>query len=108
MSMNSLAETVERLKEEGYTEDFRAEEGRLVATGTGEEFAPSEFRVDDIYRFEGATDPSDMSILFVMTTRDESVKGTWSTAFGAAMGRDAAMVVRNLDGPRRNGTHGES
>lgn len=108
MSMSSLAETVERLKEEGYTEDFRAEEGRLIATGSGEDFTPADFRVDDIYRFEGATDPSDMSILFVMATHDDRVKGTWSTPFGAAMGRDAAMVVRNLEDPERNGKNGTS
>ena len=49
-----------------------------------------------------------MSILFVMATHDDRVKGTWSTPFGAAMGRDAAMVVRNLEDPERNGKNGTS
>ena len=82
MTMKTLADTVESLRREGYTESFKARSGRLVAQESGKSFKPSDFRVDDIYRFEGETDPSDMSILFALTTRDGEVQGTWADPIG--------------------------
>ena len=97
MSMRTLADTMKELQERGYTESFRAQNARLVATRAGQAFSPDQVKVDEIYRFEGDADPSDMSILFALSVPEAGIRGTWSSAFGKDMGADAARVVRDLD-----------
>ena len=96
MSMKTLAETVEELQHKGYTHPLVAKGGKLVAPAADVAFDPETLCVDEIHRFEGATDPGDMSILFAISTPDQGIKGTWSSPFGAAASPEAAEVLRAL------------
>lgn len=103
MTMKTLAETLESLRHEGFTESFQVRPGRLVGQQSNKGFRPSELKVEAIYRFEGETDPSDMSILFALSSHDGDVQGTWAAPFGSAMGPDAASVARDLGTPHDHG-----
>ena len=67
--------------EKGFTDQFQATEEGLKSVDTGRVYAPSEIKVHDFFRFEGISDPDDMSILYVIETADGQ-KGTLIDAYG--------------------------
>jgi len=79
----SLVNVENKLTKDGFTEDFTVVEGRLQTfrTDTQKSYGPEEVTIVDFYRFEGESNPDDMSILYAIVCND-GVKGTISTAFG--------------------------
>lgn len=78
---NTLSEAVELLKKRGYSHNFRVnQEGELIETGE-ESFEPSQVKLIEFHRFEGTSDPGDMSIVYVLETHS-GVKGTVVDSFG--------------------------
>jgi hypothetical protein len=84
------------LKKHGYKVDFVIEEEGLRCTENDATrlYKPEEVRIVNFYRFEGESDPADMSILYVIETVD-GLKGTLSDAFGTYAGRRLSdFIVR--------------
>lgn len=79
--MKTLTLCLNKLMKEGYTEDFKATNKGLLSLKSEKEYAPEEIMVVNFYRFEGASDPADNSILYAIETKD-GVKGTLVDAFG--------------------------
>ncbi len=79
--MKTLTLCLNRLIKDGYTEDFKATARGLMSLKTEKVYTPEQIKVVDFYRFEGASDPADNSILYAIETQDE-VKGTLVDAFG--------------------------
>lgn len=79
--MKSLATCLNRMINDGYTEDFKVSETGLEALQQNKEYAPDEIEVVNFFRFEGASDPDDNAILYVIETND-GVKGTLIDAYG--------------------------
>ena len=77
----TLSEAVQHLQQRGYTVDFLInEEGELVENDHSK-FSPSDVRLNEFHRFEGTSDPADMSIVYALETRS-GVKGTVIDSFG--------------------------
>ena len=79
--MKSLSACLNKLMLDGYTEDFKAGERGLLSLQHEKIYEPSQVQVNDFYRFEGASDPADNSILYAIET-DDGVKGTLVDAYG--------------------------
>ena len=77
----SLINVENRLNKDGFTADFKVTEGRLCIMGTNKTYDAEDVRIVDFYRFEGESDPDDMSILYALETND-GVKGTISNSYG--------------------------
>lgn len=78
----TLSGVLEDLKVRGFAEHFRVVDAtHLRAIGAGGTFAPSQVAIPECYRFEGVSDPDDMSILCAIETRS-GVRGTLVDAFG--------------------------
>jgi hypothetical protein len=90
VTYTTLACAVDGLTRRGFTEDFRAVDGRLRALGAGQTFAPADLVIREFHRFEGISDPDDMAILYAM----ESVNGVRGTL------ADASACTR-IPGSRR-------
>jgi hypothetical protein len=100
--METLSEAVERLSAAGYREDFRAERGGLRAVGTGCMHEPEALVIEEVLRFEGASDPQDESMLFALHCTIHDLRGTYAVAYGPAMDpADGEMVRRLTDGRRK-------
>ncbi len=94
--METLSEAIQRLREDGYGADFVAtEEGRLRCPVCGTTHDPADMSIDEELRFEGESDPADMSLLVALTC-DCGTKGLYSTQFGPEIGPEDAAVVRSL------------
>ena len=77
----TLAGTMDELAGRGFTEHFTLVNGRLGAVDSGKEFRAEEVTVSEYHRFEGVSDPGDMSILYAIETRS-GLRGTLADAFG--------------------------
>ena len=69
------------LARRGFTEHFIVANGRLRAAGTRATFAADQLTIAEFYRFEGASDPDDMSIVYAIESRS-GLRGTLTDAFG--------------------------
>lgn len=88
---DTLSEAVELLKKRGFTHNFSvSDQGELIETGE-ESFEPSHVKLVEFHRFEGTSDPGDMSIVYALET-DSGVKGTVVDSFGV----DGSESVSNF------------
>lgn len=100
----SLVNVLNRLRKDGYKYDFKVSgQGKLCNMVNKDEFGPDQVRIVDFYRFEGESDPDDMSILYAVET-SSGLKGTISNSYGpyADTGVDSFLkqvedLGKNLD-----------
>ncbi len=88
--MKSISQRIKELKSDGFTEDFYFESGTLNSDNN--KFKPED--IEDIveYRFEGKSNPDDLSILYQITTSD-GTKGTIVDGFGPTGDPDLAQFL---------------
>jgi hypothetical protein len=94
--LRTLAYCSNKAVEDGYTENFKATPEGLESMETNKKYQPEEVKVVNFYRFEGVTDPADMSVLYVIEAND-GAKGTLVDAYGAYSDFDVAKVIRRID-----------
>lgn len=79
--MKTLASCHAKLLKEGFELDFKAGEGGIIALQLEKLYKPSDIKHVNFYRFEGASDPADNSILYAIETQDGNM-GTLVDAYG--------------------------
>jgi len=98
---DTLSQAVNDLVKRGYTTDFliESEKDCLVCKPKGKEVAelsPEEFVIDEVYRFEGMTDPGDESIVFAISSPVYNIKGIVINSYGADFGYRSSKLVEHL------------
>ncbi len=78
----TLSATLTDLKTKGYTEDFNLKGDCLDCRSGLLKIFPSEFQIDQYFRFEGQTDPADAAILYAFSSEKYNVKGVLVNAYG--------------------------
>lgn len=76
-----LSEKMNELEKKGYDTQFKFEEGVLKDRSSHKNYQPQELSIDEEFRFEGESNPGDMSILYAIETKD-GTKGTVADAYG--------------------------
>lgn len=79
--ISSLMMKLNAAKEIGFNMDFEYEDGGLKCMQTGKVYQQDEVKIVDHFRFEGISDPDDMSILYLVVANDGD-KGVIVDAFG--------------------------
>jgi len=79
--MKSLATCLNRMIEDGYSEDFQVNDQGLYGMNNKGVYQPQQIKVVNFFRFEGMSDPDDNAILYVIET-DDGTKGTLIDAYG--------------------------
>lgn len=97
-SYETLSEAVNDLVKRGYTADFLLQEEKecLFCKENSLELSPEDFIIDEVYRFEGMTDPADESIVFAISSAKHDVKGLVINSFGADFGFRSSRLVAHL------------
>ncbi len=80
--METLVETLAKLRIEGYTEDFNLLSDGLDYRKKQVRLSPTEFHVDKFFRFEGDTDPADEAILYAISCEKHDLKGVLVNGYG--------------------------
>ena len=81
-SYSTLSETMNELRKEGYTEDFNLQQNCLECRNGQFKVFADEFKVDKYFRFEGASNPSDSSILYAISSDSKKLKGLLVNGYG--------------------------
>ncbi len=78
----TLSETIEKLKGEGYTEDFNLNADCVYCRNGELRMFPDDFQIDRFFRFEGQSDPADAAILYAISSGKHKVKGVLVNGYG--------------------------
>ncbi|MCK0156334.1 hypothetical protein MWU65_04030 [Cellulophaga sp. F20128] len=95
----SERENIEKYQAKGYERNYKVVQGALVDVDTKEIFKPEEIFVVKEYRYEGMSNPSDLSILYIIETNTNS-KGTLLIGYGPTGDLDASEFFKAI--PKKN------
>jgi hypothetical protein len=90
--MKSESAVIARMEREGFTDHFLVRNALLRSTDTGHTFAPRDVVIREFARYEGISDPDDMSIVYAIESFD-GARGTLIDAFGTYSSPDIGMFV---------------
>jgi hypothetical protein len=79
--MKSLATCLNKVFNDGYTEDFKVTDQGLFSIQHERVYQPEQVNVVNFFRFEGTSNPDDEAVLYVIETTD-GTKGTLTDAYG--------------------------
>jgi hypothetical protein len=95
--MSELDRCINRLGEKGYTDQFKVEREHLQSlTDSKKRYKPNDVKAVNFFRFEGISDPDDMSILYAIETTDGR-KGTLVDAYGLYSDDETGAFMQNVD-----------
>lgn len=97
--MTDMQKCMNRLESEGYTEQYRVESDRLVSVSDDDNnrrYKPEEITAVNFFRFEGISNPDDMSILYAIETSDGH-KGTLVDAYGVYSDDQTGEFFQNVE-----------
>ena len=99
---DTATQAINDLMKRGYVIYFNldVEEGlikgdRLVFNDTLS-LSPEEFEIDEMYRFEGNSDPGDEMVIYAISSTKHDAKGILVNAFGPYANPRAAEIVKKL------------
>lgn len=102
VELSSLVSVLAQVQKEGYKLDFRiTEDGKMITMDGKQQFTPEEVRIVNFYRFEGESNPDDMSILYVVDTTS-GAKGTISDAYGLYSDETIESFMRQVQDLGKN------
>ena len=78
---DTLSIATNELKKKGYTFDFLLKPEHIECPGVDKKYEAEDFHIDEFHRFEGMSNPDDMSIVFAVSTIDGK-KGLLIDAYG--------------------------
>lgn len=85
----TLSEVMNRLMQEGYDSNIPTDKIKLLN--------PSEWEIDDFFRFEGQTNPGDNSILYAISKKDGNGKILLINAYGTDSNHDIYEFIEHMD-----------
>ncbi|SMB83208.1 hypothetical protein SAMN00120144_4246 [Hymenobacter roseosalivarius DSM 11622] len=98
----SLIMVEQKLAKDGFTEDFRVADGRLRPFSSETiSYGPEDVTIVDFYRFEGESDPDDMSILYALECAD-GTRGTISSSYGPTGDTDSLGFLKQVEDLGKN------
>jgi hypothetical protein len=102
--MDTVSDAMRRLQADGYTGNwFATADHQFSCTVTGDVIDPATVEIDHILRFEGQSDPDDMTILYALRG-PTGAKGLYSAPFGANTPADDAEVIARMQHRTADGT----
>jgi hypothetical protein len=94
--MDTLLDATDRLRARGFDLDFAAtSSGRLRCRATNVEHDPEVMHIEEIVRYEGASDPNDQAILLALACRCGE-RGLYSAAFGPDTAEADVTVLHRI------------
>ncbi len=99
--MKSLSSLMNKLKSDGFTEEYVVKSNLLRSLDSGDAYASDHLRIVNFYRFEGESDPGDNAILYAIETRDGK-KGVLIDAYGAYADPDIGKFIVEVEAIAKN------
>jgi hypothetical protein len=104
--MKTMVSSVNKLVSEGYTANFQVTEKGLLSIEQKKYYKPEEVHIVNFFRFEGASDPADNSILYAIRLND-GTKGTLTDAYGPEADLHTGKFIKEVEDIQKNTTKGD-
>ena len=93
----TVSQTLNMLRsEEGYEEDFNLLDEKLKSPEDRKKFLSQDFVVDEVYRFEGPSNPGDEATIYAITT-SSGRKGVLLDGYNYSSGQISEELMKKLD-----------
>ncbi|WP_316838907.1 phosphoribosylpyrophosphate synthetase [Pedobacter gandavensis] len=79
---DTLTDAVSDLEKRGYEYDFILAPDCIECKAIDLQLMPEEFEIDEVYRFEGMTDPGDSAVIYAISSPVGNLKGVLIDAYG--------------------------
>ena len=76
-----MVDALNKLSQKGYKNGFKLRDKFLESLGSGKKYRPEDLCIVEYHRFEGETNPSDMSVVFALRSKNAE-KGTVVSSYG--------------------------
>jgi hypothetical protein len=96
-SYSTLVDAINGLKKQGYTEDFNIKENCIDCRDGEYQLSPEDFKVDNVFRFEGESDPDDQTVLYAISSEKYKLKGVLVNAYGIYSDAGANELIKKLN-----------
>jgi len=93
---DTLSGQITILRAEGYTEDFNLMEDSLECRDGDYKLLHDQFNVDEVFRFEGDSDPADEAILYAISSEHYPLKGILVNGYGIYTDKITDQMVKKL------------
>ena len=94
---NNLVEATNDLMKRGYTENLSLEGDTIDDKQKNIKMTAEDFVIDEFYRFEGSSNPDDMSIIYAVTSDKYHLKGVLINAFGTYANNSSSAIEAKLN-----------
>ncbi len=84
------------LKAKGYSLDFNIAFDKIICNENGLCLNPTEFEITEVYRFEGDSNPADEDIVYAIESKDGSIKGSLTSAYGMYADTVSTEMLKKL------------
>jgi hypothetical protein len=91
----TMVEALEALQKSSYTHSFKIKDGQAVCLETGEIIQPQEMTIVEFHRFEGDSDPSDMSVVFAVEC-ENGLNGSIVDAYGTYADNELNLFLQKV------------
>ena len=95
-SYDTLVAALAGLKGRGYPLDFNVAFDNITCAENGLCLNPREFEIREVYRFEGETNPDDEDVVYAVESKDGTIKGTLTSAYGAYADEISSEMIKKL------------
>jgi hypothetical protein len=97
------SQAITDLAKRGYDMDFNINDDqdhiigdRIIGAKEAVMLSPDDFEIDEIYRFEGNSDPGDETVVYAISSKKHDVKGVLINAYGPYSDTIASDIIRKL------------
>jgi hypothetical protein len=95
INMDTLSERMNVLKKKGYDEEFKIAGNKMQTADGAQSFGPDQIKINEHFRFEGESDPGDMTVLYAIET-ENGIKGVLIDGFGTYSDPDNLAFMQKI------------
>jgi hypothetical protein len=95
-SYDTVVAAIDGLKARGYTTNFNIAFDKIMCSETKACLNPNEFKIVEVYRFEGNSNPADEDVVYAVESMNGSMKGIITSAFGLYADSVSTEMIRKL------------
>jgi hypothetical protein len=93
--INTLIDAINAMRSKGYNCDFILKDGAMLCKNTKSSFKSYELVIDKVFRFEGNSNPDDMSVLYAVSSLN-GTKGIIIDAYGMYEDTEIGEFMKNV------------
>ncbi|HMU56398.1 MAG TPA: hypothetical protein PKA61_15410 [Nitrospira sp.] len=91
----TVAEAIRDLERRGFTANFEMVNKTFRAVDSGKTFTPDDLAIVEHYRFEGASDPEELAVVYAIQARD-GTRGSLVDAYGAYANPELSAFLKDV------------